>query len=134
MNREDTVDAGVETQGPGTERAVIPPGYGELLSALKERIRAAQVRAALSVNRELVLLYWHIGRAIEDRQNVQGWGAQVIAHLWADLRRAFPDMKGFSPRNLQYMRTFAGAYPEPEFAQQLLHKFPGATTSVSSIE
>ena len=100
------------------------PEYGALLGDLKERIRAAQIRAALSVSRELVLLYWHIGRAIQERQQTYGWGAQITRRLSADLRQAFPDNKGFSPRNLQYMRTFAGAYPDPEIAQQLLRDLP----------
>ena len=106
------------------DRAVVPEGYQALLGDLKERIRAAQIRAALSVNRELIGLYWQIGRAIQERQDAYGWGAQVIARLSADLRRAFPDMKGFSPRTLQYMRTFAGAYPDPAIAQQVLRDLP----------
>ncbi len=105
-------------------QAVVPEGYQALLGDLKERIRAAQIRAALSVNRELIGLYWQIGRAIQERQDAYGWGAQVIARLSADLRRAFPDMKGFSPRTLQYMRTFAGAYPDPAIAQHLLRDLP----------
>ncbi|MDE2571875.1 MAG: DUF1016 domain-containing protein, partial [bacterium] len=75
-------------------------GYAELLGELKERIRAAQVRAALAVNRELVLLYWQIGREILERQNRAGWGAKVVERLAADLRHAFPEMTGLSPRNL----------------------------------
>jgi len=98
--------------------------YARLLDDLRTRIRGARIRAALSVNRELVLLYWRIGRAIAARQEAHGWGAQVIARLSADLRRAFPDMKGFSPRNLQYMRTFAGAYPDELIAQQVAAQLP----------
>jgi predicted nuclease of restriction endonuclease-like (RecB) superfamily len=70
------------------------------------RIHTAQQRATLAVNRELVLLYWQIGRDILARQAAQGWGAKVIERLAQDLRTAFPDMKGFSPRNLKYMRAF----------------------------
>lgn len=103
---------------------LVPEGYQALLGDLKERIRSAQVRAALQVNRELILLYWQIGRAIQERQEQYGWGAQVIRRLSSDLRQAFPEMKGFSPRNLQYMRTFAGTYPDPDFAQQLLRDLP----------
>jgi predicted nuclease of restriction endonuclease-like (RecB) superfamily len=95
-----------------------------LLQNLKERIRHAQVRAALSVNRELILLYWQIGREILNRQQQHGWGAKVIERLSADLRRAFPDMKGFSPRNLKYMRAFAEAYPDEQFVQQLVAQIP----------
>ena len=84
---------------------------------MKERIRASQLRAALSVNRELVLLYWQIGRDILDRQRRESWGAKVVDRLAADLRQTFSDMQGFSPRNLKYMRMFAEAWPEEEFVQ-----------------
>ena len=80
--------------------------YGDWLQALKSRIQQAQQRAALAVNRELLLLYWQLGREILQRQDAQGWGSKVIDRLAADLRSAFPDMKGFSPRNLKYMRAF----------------------------
>lgn len=106
------------------DRAMLPGDYQGLLGDLKERIRSAQVRAALAVNRELILLYWQIGRSIQERQEAHGWGAGVIRHLSQDLRHAFPEIKGFSPRNLQYMRTFAGAYPDAEIAQRLLRDLP----------
>jgi predicted nuclease of restriction endonuclease-like (RecB) superfamily len=98
----------------------LPVGYPELLADLKGRIRAAQVRAALSVNRELVLLYWQMGRSILQRQGKEGWGAKVIDRLSVDLRREFPEMKGFSPRNLKYMRAFAEAYSDETFVQEVL--------------
>ncbi|MEI2578168.1 DUF1016 N-terminal domain-containing protein [Scytonema sp. PRP1] len=91
--------------------------YEEFLGELKERIRQAQVQAALAVNRELILLYWQIGRDILWRQQQQGWGAKVIERLAADLRKAFPEIKGFSSRNLKYMRAFAEAYPDEQFVQ-----------------
>lgn len=81
--------------------------YASWLSELKQRIQSAQQRANLSVNRELILLYWEIGRDILERQQAQGWGAKVIDQLAHDLSSAFPDMKGFSRRNLLYMRSFA---------------------------
>jgi predicted nuclease of restriction endonuclease-like (RecB) superfamily len=71
-------------------------------------------------NRELVLLYWQIGRDILDRQERESWGAKVIDRLAADLKRAFPDIKGFSPRNLKYMRAFAEAWPDEAFVQAVL--------------
>ena len=101
-----------------------PAGYGSWLVELKSRIHAAQQRAALAVNRELVLLYWQIGRDILARQAEQGWGTKVIDRLALDLRTAFPDMKGFSPRNLKYMRAFAEAWPDPEFVQEVLAHLP----------
>lgn len=79
---------------------LVPDTYAQFLASLKSRIQAAQLRASLAVNRELVLLYWQIGRDILKRQQRESWGAKVIDRLAADLKRAFPDMKGFSPRSL----------------------------------
>jgi predicted nuclease of restriction endonuclease-like (RecB) superfamily len=93
--------------------------YDNFLRDLKDRIHTAQVRAALAVNRELVLLYWRIGRDILDRQKQQGWGAKVIDKLAKDLKAEFPEMKGFSRTNLLYMRAFAEAYPDEQIVQQL---------------
>lgn len=104
--------------------APAPAGYADWLVDLKGRIHAAQQRATLAVNRELVLLYWQIGRDILERQAAQGWGARVIDRLAHDLRAAFPDMKGFSPRNLKYMRAFAQAWPDAAFVQEVLAQLP----------
>ncbi len=101
-----------------------PTGYTDWLIELKSRIHSAQQGAALAVNRELVLLYWQIGRDILVRQAEQGWGAKVIERLAHDLCAAFPEMKGFSPRNLKYMRAFAEAWPEAEFVQAVLAQLP----------
>lgn len=98
--------------------------YGHLLDDIKARIRTAQVRAALSVNREMVLLYWSIGREILDRQEQEGWGAKIIDRLADDLRLAFPEMTGFSARNLKYMRAFAAAYPDEAIVQQVAAQIP----------
>jgi predicted nuclease of restriction endonuclease-like (RecB) superfamily len=102
----------------------MPEGYSDWLAELKTRIHAAQQRATLAVNHELVLLYWQIGQDILDRQAKLGWGAKVIDRLAHDLRAAFPEMKGFSPRNLKYMRAFAEAWPEAEFVQQAAAQIP----------
>ncbi len=101
-----------------------PEGYADWLAELKSRIHSAQQRATLAVNRELVLLYWQIGRDILVRQADQGWGAKVIDRLAHDLRNVFSKMKGFSPRNLKYMRAVAEAWPEPEFVQQAAAQLP----------
>ena len=101
-----------------------PEGYADWLADLKGRIHTAQQRATLAVNRELVLLYWQIGRDILARQASQGWGAKVIERLAHDLRAVFPEMKGFSPRNLKYMRAFAEAWPNAEFVQEVLAQLP----------
>lgn len=102
----------------------VPAGYADFLAALKQRIQMAQLRASLAVNRELVLLYWGIGREILARQKEDGWGTRVIERLSKDLRSAFPDMKGLSFRNLGYMKAFAEAWPDESILQQAAAKLP----------
>ena len=99
-------------------------GYEDFLRDLKAHIRSAQTKAILSANRELILLYWQIGRDILRHQKDEGWGAKVIDRLAIDLRRAFPEMQGFSSRNLKYMRAFSEAYPEEQFVQQVAAQIP----------
>ncbi|NJK61870.1 MAG: DUF1016 domain-containing protein [Synechococcaceae cyanobacterium SM2_3_1] len=101
-----------------------PTGYAPFLADLKERIRSAQVRAALAVNRELVLLYWQIGREILARQDQEGWGSKVISRLAKDLRQEFPEMRGFSRANLLYMRAFAAAWGDESIVQQVVGQIP----------
>jgi predicted nuclease of restriction endonuclease-like (RecB) superfamily len=91
-------------------RSLLPPSYAPLLAELKSRVRSAQVKAALTVNRELIRLYWQIGRAILQAQQAEGWGAKVVERLAKDLAAEFPEMSGFSYTNLMRMRAFAGAY------------------------
>lgn len=107
-----------------TDTAIAGADYIAWLDDLKAKVASARQRAALAVNRELVLLYWQIGRDIVARQQAQGWGAKVIDRLARDLREAFPDMRGFSPRNLKYMRAFAQAWPGDEFVQQAAAQLP----------
>jgi predicted nuclease of restriction endonuclease-like (RecB) superfamily len=108
----------------GSSASDLPENYPEFIFALKDRIRSARVKASISVNRELILLYWQIGNDILIRQNQQGWGARVIDRLSADLVHEFPDMKGFSVRNLKYMRRFAQAWPDMQFVQQVAAQIP----------
>jgi predicted nuclease of restriction endonuclease-like (RecB) superfamily len=96
--------------------------YQELLARLKTQIRTAQVRAAVAVNHELVLLYWEIGKEILTRQKEDGWGTRVVERLARDLRSEFPDMQGLSPRNLGYMKAFAEAWPDGPILQAALAK------------
>ncbi len=100
------------------------PSYRTFLESIKDRVRRAQVGAALAANRELILLYWEIGREILTRQREEGWGTKVIDQLASDLRRTFPGLKGFSSRNLKYMRAFAEAWPDREIVQQLVAQIP----------
>jgi len=84
--------------------------YPRLLSEIKERIRSAQYEALKTVNRELVGLYWDIGRMIVERQGIEGWGKAVVEQLAADLRTEFPGVGGFSASNIWRMRAFFEAY------------------------
>ncbi|MCP8892806.1 DUF1016 N-terminal domain-containing protein [Sphingomonas faeni] len=108
---------------------LVPPpsdsnDYVQLLDTLKERIRTSRLRAALAANEELILLYWEIGRDILDRQDSAGWGAKIVDRLSADLKHDFPEMTGFSPRNLKYMRALAEAFPNREIVQQVIAQLP----------
>jgi predicted nuclease of restriction endonuclease-like (RecB) superfamily len=93
-------------------KSLFPVGYAALLAEVKQRVRAAQVKAALSANRELILLYWHIGRVVVAAQNDKGYGKKVVEMLSADLRREFPAMQGFTANNVWRMRAFYSAYAE----------------------
>ncbi len=102
----------------------LPEGYGTVLGEIKQRIGAARLKTVMVANASMVLLYWDIGRLILDRQQAEGWGAKVIDRLSADLREAFPEMTGLSPRNLKYMRAFAAAWPDMSIVQEALAQIP----------
>ena len=104
--------------------AGMPEGYSVLLSGIKQIITRERIKAVMSANIAMVLMYWDIGQFILQRQQQEGWGARVIDRLSNDLREAFPDMKGLSPRNLKYMRAFAEAWPDRTFVQQLAAQIP----------
>ena len=106
------------------QTSLFPNDYDDFFRNLKERIRSAQVKAALAVNQELVLLYWQIGRDILQRQQDEGWGTKVVDRLAQDLKMEFPEMTGFSPRNLKYMRAFAEAYPDEALVHQAGAQIP----------
>ncbi|MCC6337774.1 MAG: hypothetical protein IT380_27745 [Myxococcales bacterium] len=95
-----------------------PRGYAEWLAEVKARSHAAQQRAALAVNRELLALYWRLGRDILERQAAGAWGDGILDRVSRDLRASFPGMRGFSRSNLKYMRAFAEAWPAADFGQQ----------------
>jgi len=99
--------------------------YVEFVTELKARIRAARVSAARAVNRDLILLYWDIGRGIVERQEKLGWGKSIVEHLARDLQAEFPGSQGFSARNLWYMRCFYAEYAAPAILQQLAAELGG---------
>ena len=104
--------------------AELPQDYAKVFTELKQRIERERLRTVLSANAALVLLYWDIGRMVLERQDRAGWGAKVIDRLSRDLRETFPEMKGFSPRNLKYMRAFAAAWQDRAIVQQLAAQIP----------
>ena len=108
----------------------IPPDYAPLLAEIKSRVQSARIKAGLAANRELLTLYWDIGRLILDRQQMAGWGARVIDQLSQDLKHEFPGQQGFSPRNLKYMRAFAAAWPETSTVQQAVGQLPDSGSTI----
>lgn len=100
------------------EQATPPMNYANLLTDIKQRIRQAQTRAMLSVNAELIRLYWELGQMLDARQKVEGWGAAVIPRLARDIRNELPEVKGFSERNIKRMLAFYREYAGVEFVPQ----------------
>lgn len=106
--------------------SVTSPGYREFLAELTRRVQSARVVAGRAVNRELVTLYWDIGRGIVEKQRIQGWGNAVVEKLGTDLRRKFPGVTGFSSDNLWRMRQFYLESTSAEFLA-LLHSSPAGS-------
>lgn len=102
--------------------------YLETVEQIKAEIKAAQYKAAVSVNQEMILLYHSIGEVINSHKV---WGSKFIDNLAKDIKLAFPNAKGYSVRNLKYMAKFAKTYPDRQFVQQCLHKSRGPITSPS---
>ena len=104
--------------------SAMPKDYSKALADIKQRIQRERLKVVLSANAAMVLLYWDMGQFILERQLKSGWGSKVIERLAADLRKAFPDMKGFSPRNLKYMRSFASGWPDKTIVQRVIAQIP----------
>jgi predicted nuclease of restriction endonuclease-like (RecB) superfamily len=102
----------------------MPDDYESVLADIKQRIQEERLRVVVAANSALVLLYWDIGTLILERQSREGWGARVIDRLSEDLRAAYPEMKGLSPRNFKYMRAFADAWPDRSIVQQAVAQLP----------
>lgn len=99
---------------------IIPSGYKAFIAGLKNKIRTSQLKAVISVNRELILLYWEIGRAIVEKKEQEGWGSKVLERVAKDLQNEFPGVEGFSRSNIFYIRSFYAAYAK---VQQLVGQF-----------
>ena len=104
--------------------AKMPENYIDFVHQLKAKITTGRTKAILHANASMMVLYWHIGNAINEKQKEAGWGAKVIDRLSYDLKQAFPDMKGFSPRNLKYMKKFAECWADVEFVQRSVAQIP----------
>ena len=104
----------------------LPTDYADFLESLKSRVQQAQTRAMLSVNRELIQLYWDIGRLIVERQERAGWGQSVIDRISGDIQKAFPGIEGFSSSNISRMRAFFRAYRgDQDISAQAVPKLAG---------
>ena len=91
---------------------------------IKAKVLSSQLKAAVAVNSELIKLYWEIGNSVYQKQRNKKWGSKIIEKLAKDLKSNFPDMKGFSLRNLQYMVSFAREYTCKSITQQLVAQIP----------
>jgi predicted nuclease of restriction endonuclease-like (RecB) superfamily len=98
--------------------------YQSLFSDIKLKIEKAQLKAILSVNAEMIFLYWQIGNTIAQQQQNKGWSSGIIPKLSLDLKNAFPSLKGYSERNLGYMLRFVKEYPKESILQQVVAKLP----------
>ena len=104
--------------------AEMDESYHQLRDSVIAQIKESRVRLVLKANAGMLLLYWNIGREILQRQEAEGWGAKVIDRLSLDLQNTFPDMQGFSARNLKYMRKFAEVWPDLAIVQQVVAQIP----------
>lgn len=98
--------------------------YTEFLSNIKEQLKTTQLRTARTVNHQLILFYWELGKDLVEKQKAFKWGDLFLEQFSHDMRIAFPDMRGFSKRNLEYMRQLAILCPAPEFAKQAVSQMP----------
>ena len=119
--------------GKDKERVIIPvapkfsemsDSYLEFIEEIKKEIQNQRLRIVLNANSKMICLYWNIGKAILQKQKDEGWGTKVIDRMAKDLRDAFPDMSGFSPRNIKYMRKFAECWPDFEIVQRVVAQIP----------
>ena len=101
--------------------------YLSFIEEIKKEIQNQRISVVLSANSSMICLYWKIGKAILQKQKEEGWGAKVIDRMAKDLKEAFPDMTGFSPRNIKYMRKFAECWPDFEIVQQVVAQIPWRT-------
>ena len=98
--------------------------YLKFIEEVKAEIQKQRISVVLNANSSMICLYWNIGKAIMKKQEEEGWGAKVIDRMSKDLKDAFPEMSGFSPRNIKYMRKFAECWPDFEIVQRVVAQIP----------
>lgn len=122
--------------GKKKEKVIIPvapnlsemdKGYTDFIENMKKEIQRQRASVIFSANVSMICLYWNIGKAVLDKQSEEGWGAKVIDRISKDLKESFPDMNGFSPRNIKYMRKFAECWRDFEFVQRVVAQIPWRT-------
>lgn len=118
-SEKELVDSFEKGEWKSVQRFHLDPQYQNLLNEIKSHLKKSQLRAAISVNHELIQFYWEVGKLIIERQQQSKWGDKLFDVLSDDLRRSFPDTEGFSKTNLKNMRLFAKNYPNKEFSQAL---------------
>ena len=101
--------------------------YLKFIEEVKAEIQRQRISVVLNANYSMICLYWNIGRAILKKQEEEGWGAKVIDRMAKDIKGAFPEMSGFSPRNIKYMRKFAESWPDFEIVQRVVAQIPWRT-------
>lgn len=108
-------------------RSEMSDGYLQFIEEIKKEIQKQRVSVVMNANASMICLYWNIGRAILEKQEEEGWGTKVIDRMSKDLKTAFPEMSGFSPRNIKYMRKFAQCWPDYEIVQRVVAQLPWRT-------
>ena len=101
--------------------------YLKFIDEVKSEIQKQRISVVLNANSSMICLYWNIGRGILKKQEEEGWGAKIIDRMAKDLKDAFPEMSGFSPRNIKYMRKFAESWPDFEIVQRVVAQIPWRT-------
>ena len=101
--------------------------YLKFIEEVKSQIQKQRISVVLNANSSMICLYWNIGRSILKKQEEEGWGAKIIDRMAKDLKDAFPEMSGFSPRNIKYMRKFAESWPDFEIVQRVVAQIPWRT-------
>ena len=107
-----------------TKTILTAADYRQWIGAIKDRVQRVRLKALMMANAEQNLLYWDVGHEILEKQDAEGWGSKIVERMSKDLTSAFPDMKGWSPRNLKYMRAFAAAWGRHEIVQAPLAQLP----------